>query len=65
MELNKAYTRRCREVGGMMGEEAEKAMLARGVLRVDYLGGEFWFEGLVRGRGGVWEMKMSKGRRGP
>jgi len=32
----------------------------RGVKRIDFLKGKFVFEGLVKGRNGMWEMKMRK-----
>jgi len=32
----------------------------RGVLRLDFLGDKYAFEGLVRGARGVWEMKTTR-----
>lgn len=37
-----------------------KEEVGRGVKRVDFLRGRFIFEGLVKGRNGMWEMKTRK-----
>ncbi|TFK19060.1 hypothetical protein FA15DRAFT_674764 [Coprinopsis marcescibilis] len=49
--VTKAFWERC---GTSQGE------VGRGVLQVDFLGRRVIFEGLARGRGGIWEIKTSK-----
>ncbi|THU83641.1 hypothetical protein K435DRAFT_871072 [Dendrothele bispora CBS 962.96] len=72
-DQNRNYCERCRLMGILDGDEMdwevwaaghfgrkEKVEMAKGLTRVDWLGGEgmvTWI-GLVRGEGGVWEMKM-------
>ncbi|EMD35679.1 hypothetical protein CERSUDRAFT_116411 [Gelatoporia subvermispora B] len=48
--IEQAYFRRCRT-------EEERL---RGILRVDFLQGRIIWEGLVRGKDGMWEMKLRK-----
>ncbi|THU90323.1 hypothetical protein K435DRAFT_864413 [Dendrothele bispora CBS 962.96] len=70
--VGRAWSERCRLMGILDGDEMdwearaaghfgrrEKAEMAKGVKRVDWLGGEgmVTWVGLVRGKGGVWEMK--------
>lgn len=38
----------------------DEVLVARGVTKVDYLGRRIIFEGLVRTRGGMWELKTRK-----
>ncbi|KAK0217048.1 hypothetical protein IW262DRAFT_1395240 [Armillaria fumosa] len=51
--LGAAYTSRC---------HGDKEIMSRGVVRVDFLGmeGRLLLQGLVRGRNGMWEMKIAK-----
>ncbi|THU90318.1 hypothetical protein K435DRAFT_802100 [Dendrothele bispora CBS 962.96] len=70
--VGRAWSERCRLMGVLDGDEMdwetraaghfgrrEKVEMAKGVKRVDWLGGEgmVTWVGLVRGKGGVWEMK--------
>ncbi|PBK71309.1 hypothetical protein ARMSODRAFT_973760 [Armillaria solidipes] len=51
--LGAAYTSGC---------HGDKEIMTRGVVRVDFLGmeGRLLLQGLVRGRNGMWEMKIAK-----
>ncbi|KAJ7127486.1 hypothetical protein C8R46DRAFT_1145608 [Mycena filopes] len=55
--VTRAFKARC----ALWGEEARREMGA-GVRRVDFLGEGVVFVGLVRGRGGVWEVRTEGGR---
>ncbi|TFK65212.1 hypothetical protein BDN72DRAFT_845801 [Pluteus cervinus] len=46
-----AYSARC---------EGDSEEIGRGVLQIDFLGSKVVFEGLVRGRNGMWEIKTRK-----
>lgn len=48
--LGRGYKERCR---GRLGENK------KGVLQVDFIGDKFVFEGLARGKQGLWEIKTS------
>uniref|UniRef100_A0A8H8CEV6 DUF6699 domain-containing protein n=1 Tax=Psilocybe cubensis TaxID=181762 RepID=A0A8H8CEV6_PSICU len=47
--------------GGVQAKGRERVgeVVKRGIIQVDFLGKKFWFEGLVRGPRGVWEIKTA------
>ncbi|KAF8872943.1 hypothetical protein BD779DRAFT_1679466 [Infundibulicybe gibba] len=51
--IGRAFQDRCAAVG-------DESDMARGVRKVDFLGAKVVFQGLVRGRNGMWEMKMTE-----
>jgi len=50
-KLDLAYKERC---------EVDQGLLSQGIKRLDFLKGKVYFEGLVRGRNGTWEMKLKR-----